>query len=45
MGRVTPVEWTETVIKNDKGVNLPIMNFQMKLEHSVRNDIYEYLTK
>lgn len=45
MGKVTPVAWIETVIENDKGVRLPIMNFQMKLEHNVRNDIYEYLTK
>ena len=45
MGRVTPVEWTQTTIKNDKGYELPIMNFKMKLEHSVRNDIYDYFTK
>jgi hypothetical protein len=45
MGCVTPVAWEETVIVNDKGVRLPIMNFKMKLEHSVRNDIYEYFTK
>lgn len=45
MGKVTPIEWTETVIKNDNGKELPIMNFKMKLEHSVRNDIYEYFTK
>jgi hypothetical protein len=45
MGCVTPVAWEENVIVNDKGVRLPIMNFKMKLEHSVRNDIYEYFTK
>lgn len=45
MGKIIPVAWIETVIENDKGVKLPIMNFQMKLEHNVRNDIYEYLTK
>ena len=45
MGRVTPVSWRETTILNDEGKKLPIMNFQMKLEHSVRNDIYEYFTK
>lgn len=45
MGKVTPVEWKETTIENDKGQQLPIMNFQMKLEHGVRNDIYEYFTK
>ena len=45
MGRVTPFSWRETTIENDKGQHLPIMNFQMKLEHSVRSDIYEYFTK
>ncbi|MCH5271153.1 MAG: DEAD/DEAH box helicase [Lachnospiraceae bacterium] len=45
MGRVTPFSWRETTILNDKGNSLPIMNFQMKLEHSVRGDIYEYFTK
>lgn len=45
MGKVTPISWRETTILNDKGQQLPIMNFQMKLEHSVRNDIYEYFTK
>lgn len=45
MGRVEPVTWKETTIQNDRGQELPIMNFQMKLEHSVRNDIYEYFTK
>lgn len=44
MGQVIPVDWTETFIENDEGIRLPIMNFQMKLEHNVRNDIYEYLT-
>ena len=45
MGRVTPLSWRETTILNDDGKLLPIMNFQMKLEHSVRSDIYEYFTK
>ena len=45
MGKVEPVEWSETTIENDKGQKLPIMNFQMKLEHGVRNDIYEYFIK
>ena len=45
MGKVRPIEWTQTTIKDDKGKILPIMNFQMQLEHSVRNDIYEYFTK
>ena len=45
MGKVKPIAWTETTIRNDIGKNLPIMNFQMELEHSVRNDIYDYFTK
>ena len=45
MGKVTPLEWVQTTIQNDKGHQLPIMNFKMKLEHSVRNDIYDYFTK
>ncbi|MCH5252770.1 MAG: DUF3427 domain-containing protein [Lachnospiraceae bacterium] len=45
MGRVTPLEWVQTTIQNDKGHQLPIMNFKMKLEHSVRSDIYDYFTK
>lgn len=44
MGRIHPVRWEETVIKNDKGQSLPIMNFIMQMEHSVRSDIYEYIT-
>lgn len=45
MGKVMPVKWVETTIENDKGQQLPIMNFEMKLEHEVRSDIYEYFTK
>lgn len=45
MGKVKPVEWRETTIKDDKGRELPIMNFLMQMENSVRNDIYEYFTK
>jgi superfamily II DNA or RNA helicase len=45
MGKVKPVEWTETTIVNDKGNTLPIMNFKMELEHEVRNDIYDYFTQ
>lgn len=45
LGKAIPIDWKETVIENDKGKKLPIMNFWLKLEHSVRNDIYEYFTK
>ena len=44
MGKVSPVAWEETTIRNDKGQTLPIMNFKMKMEHAVRSDIYEYIT-
>ena len=45
MGKIYPIDWTETTINNDNGKKLPIMNFQMELEHGVRNDIYDYFTK
>lgn len=45
MGKMSPIEWTETTIVNDKGNTLPIMNFKMELEHEVRNDIYDYFTQ
>lgn len=45
MGRVTPVAWNETTIADKNGKKLPIMNFRMRLKHTVRNDIYDYLTK
>lgn len=45
MGKATPIQWEQTTIQNDKGVTLPIMNFIMRLDHSVRSDIYEYFTK
>ncbi|WP_448903316.1 DUF3427 domain-containing protein [Eubacterium sp.] len=45
MGSVAPVSWKQTTIQNNKGKILPIVNFIFKLEHSVREDIYEYFTK
>ena len=42
MGQVEPVSYRQTVIQNDKGQDLPIVNFKMKLEHEVRSDIYDY---
>ncbi|MDD3417764.1 MAG: DUF3427 domain-containing protein [Lachnospiraceae bacterium] len=44
MGQMEPVEWNQTVISNDTGKQLPIMNFQMILKQSVREDIYDYIT-
>ncbi len=43
MGEVSPIEWHQTVIKNDKEEELPIMNFKLKLRNPVREDLYEYL--
>lgn len=43
MGRVTPEKWQQTTIKNDRGEELPIMNFLMRLENSVREDLYDYI--
>lgn len=45
MGEVEPVQWRQTSIQNDKGKQLPIVNFVFQLKNSVREDIYEYLTK
>ena len=45
MGEVTPVFWQQTSIKNDEGEALPIMNFHLQLKQSVREDLYEYLSK
>ena len=43
MGCVTPKKWQQTTIENDKGQELPIMNFLMLLENSVREDLYDYI--
>ena len=45
MGRVKPTDYKQTTIPDKKGNDIPIMNFKLKLEHAVRNDIYDYLTK
>lgn len=44
MGQAEPVDWKQTTIYNDAGKPLPIMNFQLELEHSVRDDIYDYFS-
>ena len=41
MGRTYPIESNETINTN----GAPIMNITMKLEHAVRNDIYDYFIK
>ena len=45
MGRVVPTEHKETTILDSNGNALPIMDFMLKLQHAVRADIYDYLTK
>lgn len=44
IGQAEPIKWTETTIENDKGSILPIMNFVLRLQKTVRADIYDYLT-
>lgn len=44
IGQVFPIEWKEATISNDKGENLPIMNFRLMIQHTVRDDIYNYFT-
>ncbi|SDY38775.1 Helicase conserved C-terminal domain-containing protein [Ruminococcaceae bacterium YAD3003] len=45
MGRAIPVSYQQTTISDKNGKNIPIVNFKLKLEKTVRNDIYDYLTK
>ncbi len=45
MGRAEPVDYVQTTISDKNNRTLPIMNFKLKLEKAVRNDIYDYLTK
>ena len=45
MGRVTPTSYRETTISDKNGRELPIMNFRLRMHHTVRSDIYDYLTK
>lgn len=43
LGEAEPIRWHETTIKNDMGISLPIMNFELSLKNAVREDIYDYL--
>ena len=40
-----PISYRQTVIQNDAGKELPIVNFEMKLKHEARSDIYDYFAK
>jgi len=42
MGQVTPYDWLETTIKNDKGEDLSIVNFKYKLQNEVKEEFYSY---
>lgn len=44
LGPVMPKAWRETTIVDDNGKELPIVNFTLQLETTVKEDIYEYLT-
>ena len=43
MGEVVPTDWRQTTIHNDRGEELPIVNFMLRLNTPVREDLYEYL--
>ena len=42
VGQVTPYDWIETTIKDNKGNDLPIVNFKYKLENEVKDEFYNY---
>lgn len=42
VGKMFVLDAEQTTIANDKGVTLPIVNIRFRLEHPVRQDIYEY---
>ncbi|MDD5959407.1 MAG: DUF3427 domain-containing protein, partial [Methanobrevibacter wolinii] len=44
IGQVKPVKWEQTTIKNDKGKELPIVNFKYKLNNPIKEDLYNYFT-
>ncbi|MDD4156402.1 MAG: DEAD/DEAH box helicase [Candidatus Cloacimonetes bacterium] len=45
LGEMEVMHFAETTIKNKDNKNLPIVNIKFKLDTSVREDIYNYLTK
>lgn len=44
LGPVEPKSWKQTTIQDDDGNELPIVNFLLQLETTVKDDIYEYFT-
>ena len=45
MGDVVPLAMTQTVIKNDKGEEKPIVNIVFELKDEVPHQLYEYLVQ
>ena len=45
IGRVKPVGARQTTIKDNKGRDLPIVNFRLELENQVKEDIYSYFVR
>jgi len=43
MGRVKPISYNQTTIKDDKGKDKSIVNFHLELEKTVKKDIYDYI--
>ncbi len=44
LGPVVPKSWRQTTIRDDAGRGLPIVNFILQMETTVKDDIYEYFT-
>lgn len=44
LGPVVPKSWHQTTILDDAGRGLPIVNFILQMETTVKDDIYEYFT-
>ena len=42
LGQVDVLDYNQTTIEDDKGKELPIVNFKFKMNHSVKEDIYNY---
>ncbi len=45
LGELDYIDSKETKIKNDNNKELPIVNIKFKFKNTVREDIYDYLTK
>ena len=42
IGNVRPIDKRETTIKDNKGRDLPIVNFMLKLDDEVKDELYSY---